>query len=160
MVTCGPKGCLLQNAGAAVLVGAPRVLPVDTTGAGDIFGGKRRQRPAAAGRAPEALSRGRADRHAASPPRPPACPRSTPAASPPSSRRRPCCGAWRAEQKQARILWHNAFRSALSAALRRERYAVSLHMPRYMKFPRAVHPAPGNCFMLRYFCPYGRRSGR
>ena len=39
MVTCGPKGCLLQNAGAAVRVAAPRVLPVDTTGAGDIFGG-------------------------------------------------------------------------------------------------------------------------
>ena len=37
MVTCGPKGCLLQNAGAAVRVAAPRVLPVDTTGAGDFY---------------------------------------------------------------------------------------------------------------------------
>ena len=56
MVTCGPKGCLLQNAGAAVLVGAPRVLPVDTTGAGDIFGGSAVSRLLQLGRAPEALT--------------------------------------------------------------------------------------------------------
>ena len=56
MVTCGPKGCLLQNAGAAVLVGAPRVLPVDTTGAGDIFGGSAVSRLLQLGRAPEELT--------------------------------------------------------------------------------------------------------
>ena len=55
MVTCGPKGCLLQNAGAAVRVAAPRVLPVDTTGAGDIFGGSAVSRLLQLGRAPEAL---------------------------------------------------------------------------------------------------------
>ena len=56
MVTCGPKGCLLQNAGAAVRVAAPRVLPVDTTGAGDIFGGSAVSRLLQLGRAPEALT--------------------------------------------------------------------------------------------------------
>ena len=56
MVTCGPKGCLLQNAGAAVRVTAPRVLPVATTGAGDIFGGSAVSRLLQLGRAPEALT--------------------------------------------------------------------------------------------------------
>ena len=56
MVTCGPKGCLLQNAGAAARVAAPRVLPVDTTGAGDIFGGSAVSRLLQLGRAPEALT--------------------------------------------------------------------------------------------------------
>ena len=52
MVTCGPKGCLLQNAGAAVLVGAPRYLRR-----------QRRQPPAAAGPRARGADRGRADRH-------------------------------------------------------------------------------------------------
>ena len=39
MVTLGPKGCLLKTKKAACQVGCPKVSPVDTTGAGDIFGG-------------------------------------------------------------------------------------------------------------------------
>ncbi len=39
MVTLGPKGCLLKTAGASCQVTSPKVNPVDTTGAGDIFGG-------------------------------------------------------------------------------------------------------------------------
>lgn len=39
MVTLGPKGCYLKSGQGACLVPAPRVRPVDTTGAGDIFFG-------------------------------------------------------------------------------------------------------------------------
>ena len=39
MVTLGPKGCLLKTANAVCQVESPKVSPVDTTGAGDIFGG-------------------------------------------------------------------------------------------------------------------------
>ena len=39
MVTLGPRGALLKTANARCFVGAPQVTPVDTTGAGDIFGG-------------------------------------------------------------------------------------------------------------------------
>ena len=39
MVTLGPKGCLLKTENAACKVNSPMVSPVDTTGAGDIFGG-------------------------------------------------------------------------------------------------------------------------
>ena len=39
MVTLGPKGCLLKTANAACSVPGPKVNPIDTTGAGDIFGG-------------------------------------------------------------------------------------------------------------------------
>ena len=39
MVTLGPKGCLLKTANASCQVSSPKVSPVDTTGAGDIFGG-------------------------------------------------------------------------------------------------------------------------
>ena len=39
MVTLGPKGCLLKTAHAACTVPGPKVNPIDTTGAGDIFGG-------------------------------------------------------------------------------------------------------------------------
>ena len=39
MVTMGAEGCYLANGNAAVLVTCPQVRPVDTTGAGDIFGG-------------------------------------------------------------------------------------------------------------------------
>ena len=39
MVTLGPKGCLLKTKNAVCQVTSPKVTPVDTTGAGDIFGG-------------------------------------------------------------------------------------------------------------------------
>lgn len=39
MVTLGPRGCLLKTANAACQVPGPKVQPIDTTGAGDIFGG-------------------------------------------------------------------------------------------------------------------------
>ena len=39
MVTLGPDGCLLKNCQAAYRASCPKVRPVDTTGAGDIFGG-------------------------------------------------------------------------------------------------------------------------
>lgn len=39
MVTLGPKGCLLKTKNAVCQVSSPKVSPVDTTGAGDIFGG-------------------------------------------------------------------------------------------------------------------------
>ena len=39
MVTLGPRGCLLKTKNAACRASSPRVSPVDTTGAGDIFGG-------------------------------------------------------------------------------------------------------------------------
>ena len=39
MVTLGPKGCLLKTKNAVCQVISPKVSPVDTTGAGDIFGG-------------------------------------------------------------------------------------------------------------------------
>ena len=39
MVTLGPKGCLLKTKNAVCRVPSPKVNPIDTTGAGDIFGG-------------------------------------------------------------------------------------------------------------------------
>ena len=39
MVTLGPDGCLLKTENAAFRAACPKVHPVDTTGAGDIFGG-------------------------------------------------------------------------------------------------------------------------
>lgn len=39
MVTLGPDGCLLQTKNASFRGPCPKVHPVDTTGAGDIFGG-------------------------------------------------------------------------------------------------------------------------
>ena len=39
MVTLGPKGALLKTSKAECGVSGPKVNPVDTTGAGDIFGG-------------------------------------------------------------------------------------------------------------------------
>lgn len=39
MVTLGPDGCLLKTRHAAFRGPSPKVHPVDTTGAGDIFGG-------------------------------------------------------------------------------------------------------------------------
>ena len=39
MVTLGAKGALLKTANAECRVSSPKVSPIDTTGAGDIFGG-------------------------------------------------------------------------------------------------------------------------
>lgn len=39
MVTLGPEGCLLKTAKASFRAASPKVHPIDTTGAGDIFGG-------------------------------------------------------------------------------------------------------------------------
>lgn len=39
MVTLGPDGCLLKTKYAAFRAACPKVHPIDTTGAGDIFGG-------------------------------------------------------------------------------------------------------------------------
>ena len=39
MVTLGPDGCLLKTKNAVFRAACPKVHPVDTTGAGDIFGG-------------------------------------------------------------------------------------------------------------------------
>ena len=39
MVTLGPKGCLMKTKNATCVVPGPKVQAVDTTGAGDIFGG-------------------------------------------------------------------------------------------------------------------------
>ena len=39
MVTLGPNGCLLKTANAMCHAPGPKVSPIDTTGAGDIFGG-------------------------------------------------------------------------------------------------------------------------
>ena len=39
MVTLGPDGCLLKTKNAVCRVPGPKVSPIDTTGAGDIFGG-------------------------------------------------------------------------------------------------------------------------
>ena len=55
MVTLGAKGCYLRNGKGACLVPAPRVAPVDTTGAGDIFGGAALSRLLELGKAPEDL---------------------------------------------------------------------------------------------------------
>ena len=39
MVTLGPDGCLLKTKNASFRTACPKVHPIDTTGAGDIFGG-------------------------------------------------------------------------------------------------------------------------
>ena len=39
MVTLGPDGCLLKTKNASFRAKCPKVHPIDTTGAGDIFGG-------------------------------------------------------------------------------------------------------------------------
>ena len=39
MVTLGPKGCYLKTENAVCTVPGPKVSPIDSTGAGDIFGG-------------------------------------------------------------------------------------------------------------------------
>jgi len=57
MVTLGPKGCLLKNRQAEFSCGCPKVQPIDTTGAGDIFGGSAVSRFLELNKAPEALTR-------------------------------------------------------------------------------------------------------
>lgn len=56
MITMGPKGAYLANANAAGVAKCPSVKPVDTTGAGDIFGGSAISRLLKTGKAPESLS--------------------------------------------------------------------------------------------------------
>ena len=55
MVTLGPRGCLLANRRGRVSAPSPRVTVVDTTGAGDIFGGSAVSRLLKLGKAPEEL---------------------------------------------------------------------------------------------------------
>ena len=55
-VTCGPDGCFFKNARASGKVpGMSGIRVVDTTGAGDIFGGSAVYRLLETGKAPEAL---------------------------------------------------------------------------------------------------------
>ena len=55
MVTLGPKGCYLKNRTASARVNSPKVHPIDTTGAGDIFGGSAVTMLLEAGKAPADL---------------------------------------------------------------------------------------------------------
>jgi len=57
MVTSGHKGALLKNKKASAYAECPPVKPVDTTGAGDIFGGSALSRILKLGKAPEDLNR-------------------------------------------------------------------------------------------------------
>ena len=57
--TLGPKGCHAATRNAAVTVSSPKgIHVVDTTGAGDIFGGSAMSRFLALGKAPDALTEG------------------------------------------------------------------------------------------------------
>ena len=56
MVTMGPKGAYLANQDGAVYAKCPEVKPIDTTGAGDIFGGSAVSRLLKTGKAPEKLT--------------------------------------------------------------------------------------------------------
>lgn len=56
MITMGPRGAYLANAGGAAYAECPPVKPVDTTGAGDIFGGSAVSRLLKIGKEPETLS--------------------------------------------------------------------------------------------------------
>ena len=55
MVTLGADGCYLANKNGAVQVPCPNVTPIDTTGAGDIFGGSAVSRLLRMNKAPDAL---------------------------------------------------------------------------------------------------------
>ena len=57
MVTLGAEGCLLRTKNACFRAPAPKVHPVDTTGAGDIFGGSAMARFLDLKKAPDALTR-------------------------------------------------------------------------------------------------------
>jgi len=56
MVTLGPQGCLLKTAAARAALPSPQVRPVDTTGAGDIFGGAAVSQLLKLGKAPQDLT--------------------------------------------------------------------------------------------------------
>ena len=56
MVTLGPNGAYLKNEVASSYVKCPKVQPIDTTGAGDIFGGSAVSRLLELGVAPQMLS--------------------------------------------------------------------------------------------------------
>lgn len=56
MVTLGPDGCLLKTKNAFFRASCPKVHPVDTTGAGDIFGGSAMARLLELGKAIDALT--------------------------------------------------------------------------------------------------------
>lgn len=56
MVTLGPKGCYIKNAVASCTVETPKVHTIDTTGAGDIFGGSAVSRILGMNRDPGALT--------------------------------------------------------------------------------------------------------
>ncbi len=57
MVTLGPSGAFLKNATAECYVKCPKVTPIDTTGAGDIFGGSAVSRLLELNIAPEKLNK-------------------------------------------------------------------------------------------------------
>ena len=57
MVTLGPEGCLLCSRRAEARIRGPKVTPVDTTGAGDIFGGSAVSRLLELGKDPAGLER-------------------------------------------------------------------------------------------------------
>lgn len=56
MVTLGPEGCYLRNGRAEAWATGPAVAPVDTTGAGDIFGGSAVSRLLELGKPPARLT--------------------------------------------------------------------------------------------------------
>lgn len=56
MVTRGPEGCYLLNRNGECAVPSPKVCPVDTTGAGDIFGGSAVWKLLCTGKAPSDLT--------------------------------------------------------------------------------------------------------
>lgn len=56
MVTLGPEGCYLQTKNAACRCRSPKVHPIDTTGAGDIFGGSAISELLDTGKAPQELT--------------------------------------------------------------------------------------------------------
>lgn len=56
MVTLGPKGSYLKNKLACASAGCPSVKPIDTTGAGDIFGGSAVSRILKGGKHPSELT--------------------------------------------------------------------------------------------------------
>ena len=55
MITMGPRGAYLANRNAGAYAVCPAVTPVDTTGAGDIFGGSAVSRLLKIGKKPEEL---------------------------------------------------------------------------------------------------------
>ena len=56
MVTLGPNGAYLKNKNGSIYVKCPKVNPIDTTGAGDIFGGSAVSRLLKLGVAPAELT--------------------------------------------------------------------------------------------------------